>query len=188
MKSIQLAVKPTSNLSFIPLDVNEKTRKISLPAKRNLKKISDLVKAGFKKSPKVIVPYLTLSAAATKVSDKGFLNAINCRNMFPDGPNIDFVPQDSFGGKVEVWMKNVVQGDSFTVQFRVVCGYAGNWKISSSETAQYQTPITPVSQSIDFFIPPVTKDYGLVLISLEPLFTNYGSWVFHDVIFQKISF
>lgn len=188
MKSKTSVAKATTKFSFVQLDVNANQRKINLPVKRNLKALGDLVKAGYKKLPKAILPYLTLSAAATKVSGKGWLNAINCRNIFSEGPNIDFVPQDSFGGKIEVWMENVAQGDSFAIQFRVVCGSSGNWKISSSETAQFQTAINPVSQSIDFFIPPVDADYGLVLITLEPIFNNYGSWVFHDVIVNKVSF
>lgn len=176
------------DIRLIPLDVNAKKTKVNLPAKRNLKTLGDLVKANFKKLPKVLLPYLTLSAAATKVSGKGWLNAINCRNIFADGPNIDFIPQESFGGKIEVWLENVAVGDSFTIQFRVVCGYNGNWKISSSETSQFLTAIGPVSQSIDFLIPPVTNNFGLVLITLEPLFTSSGSWVFHDAIINKISF
>src|SRR5258708_3181502 len=102
MKSKPTA-RSTSKLNFIQLDVNPKKRNLNLPAKRNAKILSGLVKAEYKKQPNAILPYLTLSAAATKVAAKGWLNAINCRNIFPDGPNIDFVPQDSFGGKIEVW-------------------------------------------------------------------------------------
>lgn len=188
-----MSVKKTTGtaageLRLIPVNAGVGTKNYNLPVKRDLQWWGDVIQAEFKKLPKVKLPYLTLSAAATKVKDKGWLNAINCRNMFADGPNIDFLPQDSFGGKIEVWMENVSQGDSFTVQFRVVCGYNGNWKISSSETSQFQTAIVPVSQSIDFLIPPVSTNYGLVLITLEPLFSGSGSWVFNDVIINKISF
>lgn len=188
MPDKQPKIKSVGKLQFVPLGAEAKKKTTTLPAKRNFKAIGDLLVASGYKFPKAMAPYLFLNAAHTKVTDKGWLNAVNCRNFFADGPNIDFVPQDSFGGKIEVWMENVTQGDSFTVQFRVICGSAGNWKISSSETTQYQTPMGPVSQSIDFLIPPVTSNYGLVLISLEALFSSYGSWVFHDITINKISY
>jgi len=181
--------KVKSKLSFVPVGAGTQKRDLELSGKHDFKAWGDLVFSEMGTKPKAMGPYLVLNAAHTKTSNKGWLNAINCRNMFADGPNIDFLPQDtSFGGKVEVWMENVSVGDSFTVQFRVVCGYNGTWKISSSETAQFQTNIVPVSQSIDFFIPPVESNYGLVLIALEAQFSNSGSWVFHDVIINKVTF
>ena len=188
MKSKQTRPRTTAKFSFIELESHTTQRKITLPAKRSPKAVADMLKAEYKKVPTAVMNYLVLSAANTRVPPKGWLNAINCRNIFPEGPNIDFIPQESFGGKVEIWLDNVVEGDSFVIQFRVVCGYNGNWKISSSETAQFLTPINPVSQSIDFFIPPVDANYGMVLIALEPLFASYGSWVFNDVIINKVEF
>jgi len=182
------SISKSKKFTFIPLNSHVEKRNLEPAAKHTYKALGDLVAAETGSTPKAIGSYLVLSASNTKTNNKGWLNAINCRNMFADGPNIDFLPQDSFGGKIEVWMENVAVGDSFTVQFRVVCGYNGSWKISSSETAQYQTAIVPVSQSIDFYIPPVTNNYGLVLIALEPIFSNYGSWVFHDVIINKVTF
>ena len=185
----QRKLKAGSKLVFLPLEGKMKKRKLELSNKHDFKAWGDMLAEAGHELPKAIVPYLTLHAGNTKVNNKGWLNAINCRNMFAEGPNIDFIPPDnSFGGKIEVWMENVTQGDSFTIQFRVTCGSAGNWKIASSETAQFQTPIGPVMQSIDFYIPPVTSDYGLVLITLEPIFTNSGFWVFHDAIVNKLNY
>lgn len=185
-KSVASKITAKGKLTFVPVGVKTTNRNLEPAQKHDLKKWGDLVFTETGERPKAMAAHLVLSAANTKTS-KGYLNAINCRNVFPDGPNIDFLPQDlSFGGKIEVWMQNVEVGESFTVQFRVTCAYAGNWEISSSETAKFLTPIVPVAQSIDFYIPPVTTSYGLVLIAFEPLFANGGSWVFHDVIINKI--
>jgi hypothetical protein len=194
MKSKQTKAKAkgrpmaSRKFSLIELGPNVTTRKLTPTGKRNFKWVGDMVEAGVGEMPTAVLPYLTLHAGNTKVTDKGWLNAINCRNMFAEGPNIDFIPQESFGGKIEVWMENVQQNDSFHVQFRVTCGYNGNWEVSSSETAKITIGINPVQQSIDLFIPPVNTDYGLVLIALEAVFNNGGSWVFHDVIINKLSY
>lgn len=188
MKSKQTRASKSGKLTLVSLETNTVQRKLNPTAKRNVKAVADQIKATFKKKPQMVQNYLTLSAANTRVTGKGWLNAINCRNVFPEGPNIDFLPQDSFGGKIEVWLDNIVEGDSFHFQFRVTCGSYGNWEISSSETAKILTPINPVAQSIDFFIPPVEADYGMALIALEPIFNNYGFWVFHDVIINKVEF
>ncbi|MBK6826266.1 MAG: hypothetical protein IPG86_05110 [Chitinophagaceae bacterium] len=185
MKSSKKARKP---LQLINLNPNVVPRNYEPAAEHNFKTIGDWVLTEYGKRPLKSLIYLKLSAAATKVKNKGWINAINCRNIFAEGPNIDFVPQESFGGKIELWMENVVAGDSFAIQFRVSSGSSGMWELRSSETAMSQTPIIPVTQSIDMLIPPVEADYGLVLISLEAKFNNGGSWVFQDVIVKKIEY
>ncbi len=175
-------------LQLINLNPNVVPRKFEPAGENNFKTIGDWVFEATRKRPVKAAAYLVLSAAKTKVNNKGWINAINCRNIFAEGPNIDFVPQESFGGKIELWMENVAVGDSFAIQFRVSCGSSGMWELRSSETAMSQTPIIPVTQSIDMFIPPVEADYGLVLISLEAKFNNGGSWVFQDVIVKKVEF
>jgi hypothetical protein len=189
MKSKQPKARAGGKLALINLRSNITKRKYEAASETSLKSLAEMIEVEFKKKPDISGPHLVLSAANTKTANKGWLNAINCRNVFAEGPNIDFLPQDSFGGKIEVWMENIEQGDSFSVQFRVVCGYNGNWKVSCSDASPIQTPIVPVFQNIDFFIPPVDNDYGMVLIALEPLFNNNGaSWVFNDVVVRKVSF
>lgn len=186
MKSSKKVKKP---LQLINLNPNVTPRNYEPAGEHKFKTIGDWVFEATKKRPMKAAAYLVLSAANTKVKNKGWINAINCRNIFAEGPNIDFVPQDnSFGGKIELWMENVTQGDSFAIQFRVSCGSSGMWELRSSETAMSQTPIIPFAQSIDMLIPPVEADYGLVLISLEAKFNNGGSWIFQDVIVKKIEF
>lgn len=185
MKAKKTSRKP---LQLVNLNPHITPRNYEPAPEHNFKKLGDLILSAFGKLPVKSLYYLKLNAAVTKVKNKGWINAINCRNLFPEGPNIDFLPQDSFGGKIELWMENVTAGDSFAIQFRVTCSGNGMWELRSSETAMSQTPIVPVTQSIDMLIPPVDADYGLVLISLEPKFTNGGSWVFHDVIVKKIQY
>lgn len=175
-------------IQFLPLKDNNTELPVDLPAKMTTRELKAKLSVVYKKMPSVIVPYLQLSAAKTKVSDKGYINAIGCRSIFPEGPNIDFVPNDSFGGTLELWMLNLMKGDSFAVSFRVVCGHQGTWKISSSETAAIETAIVPAFQTIEFFIPQIDNDYGMALIKLEPQFAGYGSWVFKDVTVQKVTF
>lgn len=180
--------KTARSFRLINLHPNLEKRRLEPAKEHDFKKLNDLVFSEYKKNFKFAGPYLHLSAARTKMKDKGFINAINCRNIFPDGPNIDFVPQESFGGKIELWMQNISKGDSFSIQFRVICGNNGQWEVRSSDAAPFQTPIVPVSQSIDAFIPPVESDYGQILVTLEAMFSNGGSWVFTDVIVKKIEF
>jgi hypothetical protein len=187
-------MKPTAKttagkgLKFIPLKADNTELPVDLPGKITTREWKAKLSVVFKKTPTVIVPHLQLSAAKTKVSDKGYINAIGCRSIFPEGPNIDFVPNDSYGGTLELWMLQLQKGDSFAISFRVICGHQGTWKISSSETAAIETAIVPAFQTIDFFIPPIDNDYGMALIKLEPQFAGYGSWVFKDVTVQKVSF
>ena len=158
------------------------------PARENdIKSIGDLVFAETGKRPVKAAAHLVLSAANPKTRNKGWINAINCRNIFPEGPNIDFVPQESFGGKIELWLENVSAGDSYYIQFRVACGSPGNWEVRSSETDPVTIPIIPFEQSIDLLIPTAAADYGQVLVMLEAKFSNGGSWVFRDVIVKKIN-
>lgn len=183
------SLKKRKPLRLINLNPNISPRNYEPAGEHHFKTIGDWVWEATGQRPLKSAAYLILSAANTKVKNKGWLNAINCRNIFAEGPNIDFVPQDnSFGGKIEIWMENVTAGDSFAIQFRVFSGSAGMWELRSSETAMSQTPIVPFAQSIDMLIPPVDADYGQVLISLEAKFNNGGSWVFQDVIIKKIQY
>src|SRR5688500_14776846 len=92
--------KPRTKFNFINLNPTITKRNYEAAKKLDYKKLGDLVAAEYGEAPKFKGPHLVLSAGNTKTS-KGYLNAINCRNMFADGPNIDFLPQDSFGGKIE---------------------------------------------------------------------------------------
>lgn len=158
-----------------------------LPVKYTIKQWKDLVAEAYD-PPKAIIPYLTLSAAKLLDSGKGWIEAVGCRTIFPTNPVIDF-QTTNFNGKISLWLDNLNVGDSFTVQFRVVCGLQGEWRISSSETPHIDTPIIPVFQSIDFFIPPVDSDSTMMLVELEPTFTDdYGFWSFKDVIVNKVDF
>jgi hypothetical protein len=181
-------ITKSQGIKMLPLTNQLTTIPVDFPPKTTNRDLKTLVAGVIKKTPTFIGAYLTLSAAKTKVTDKGYINAIGCRNIFPDGPNIDFVPSDSFGGSLELWMLNVSKGDSFVITFRVICGHQGTWKISSSETAAIQTAIVPAYQNIEFFIPKITNDYGMALIKLEPQFASYGSWVFTDVTVQKVEY
>jgi hypothetical protein len=187
-KSKRTKPKVSGKFSFIPLDLEAQKRKFNLPVKRNLRAVGDLVASEYK-PPVAVLPYLTLSAANTKTPARGWLNAVNCRNVHPEGPTIDFIPPDtSNAGKIEIWMENIAQGDSFAVQFRVLSANSGNWKISGSDLAQFQLQISQVAQSIEFLIPPVGNNYGSVFISLEPVFNSLGSWTFFDAIINKVSY
>jgi len=183
--------KPTkiATLEMIPLATPRNLETKNLPKETTTRELKDAIISVYDKIPELFKPYLKLSAAKTMDVGKGYINAIGCRNMFPDGPNIDFVPQaNDFSGKIEVWMLDVTKGESYSVSFRVICGYAGQWEIRSSETnVQYQN-IGPVYQNIDFFIPSVKNDFGMALITLEPNFTAYGSWIFKDVTIRKVTF
>lgn len=183
------SLKKRKPLQLINLNPNITARKYEPAGEHNFKTIGDWVLQATGKKPMKALNYLKLSAAVTKVKNKGWLNAINCRNIFAEGPNIDFLPQDnSFGGKIEIWMENITAGQSFAIQFRVSSGSNGMWELRSSETAMSQTPIVPFAQSIDMLIPPVDADYGLILITLEPKFTNGGSWIFNDVIVKEVEY
>lgn len=140
---------------------------------------------------KIVQPYLTLSAAKTIDSNKGYLNAIGCNSFFPTEPVIDFPFGDTgFSGKVEVWLTDVKAGDSFTVQFRVSVGFSpgksGQWRIGSSDTQAHFVDMVPVFQSIDFYIPPVNNGTNMSLITLESKFNSDGMWTFKDVIITKL--
>ena len=185
MKSVSKKAKP---FRLINLNPKVEHRNLEPAREHSYKTLNDLVVSEYKRPLKAAGPYLRLNAGVTRVKNKGWLNAINCRNIFADGPNIDFLPQDSFGGKVELWMENVTAGDSFAIQFRVQSGSNGVWEVRSSETAMFQTPIIPFSQSIDLLIPPVESNYGMVLVSLEAKFSNGGIWIFNDVIVKKVTY
>lgn len=182
------AKKSRKPLRLINLRPGLKPRNFEPARENDYKSIGELVFTETGKRPTKALAHLVLNAARTKVNNKGWINAINCRNLFPDGPNIDFVPQESFGGKIELWMENVTAGDSYFIQFRVACGSTGNWEVRSSETTAVTVPIIPFEQSIDLLIPTAEADYGQVLVSLEAMFSNGGSWVFRDVIVKKVSF
>jgi hypothetical protein len=173
---------------FIPLFSDTKAAKSPKIANRNLQVLSDLIKVEYKKTPKAILPYLTLSAARAKVPNKGWINAIGCNSVFPDDPNMGFNPTTTFGGKIELWLTDIKQGEGLAIQFKVCCGSSGTWKVSSSEITYSLIPIQPVMQSIDFFIPPITTDESLVLVVLEPTFNGLGSWVFYNVVVNKVEF
>lgn len=183
--------KPTisGGLKMLALPNKDHSEHRNLPVETSTKDLKVGIQATLKKTPTLIKSHLKLSAAHTFEANKGYINAIGCRSVFPDGPNIDFVPEsNSFGGKVELWMLNITKGESFVVSFRVVCGFQGQWKLSSSETGASYVPITPAYQTIDFLIPKVDNDYGMALIVLQPEFSAYGSWVFKDVTVKKVHF
>ncbi|MBK9733307.1 MAG: hypothetical protein IPO83_18805 [Chitinophagaceae bacterium] len=140
---------------------------------------------------KFVQTYLTLSAAKTIDVNKGYLTAVGCNSFFPTEPVIDFpFGSSDFSGKVEVWLTNVKNGDSFTVQFRVSVGFApgksGEWRIGSSDTQSHFVAMVPVYQSIDFYIPPITSGMNMSLITLESKFNSDGMWTFKDVIVTKL--
>ena len=180
--------KLIKDLKIVPLPIKQISTR-NLPGPTSNKNLMATIAEVTTIVPSLIQPYLRLSAAKTTDSNKGYINAIACRTVFPGNPSINFVPQpgDS-SGKIELWMTDVEEGDSFAISFRVMCAYPGQWKISSSETAKQYVNISPVFQSVDFFIPAIKNDFGMALIVIEPEFSNYGSWTFTDVTVRRVSF
>lgn len=193
MKTSQRRVKPEkeriiTDLKLVPLPIRNIATK-NLPGPTSTRNLMAAIAEITEFKPQLIQPYLRLSAAKTMDGNKGYINAIGCRTMYPGNPSINFVPHpDDFSGKIELWMTNVEEGDSFAISFRVMCAYPGQWKLSSSETAHQFINIAPVFQSVDFFIPAIKNDFGMALIIIEPEFSNYGSWTFTDVTVRRVSF
>lgn len=177
-----------TDLKIVPLPVKKIATK-NLPGPTSNKNLMEMIGGITATLPNLIQPYLKLSAAKTMDVNKGYINAIGCRTLYPGNPSINFVPHpDDFSGKIELWMTDVKQGDSFAISFRMMCGYPGQWKLGSSETAHQYINIAPVFQSVDFFIPEIKNDFGMALIFIEPEFSNYGSWSFTDVTVRRVSF
>lgn len=193
MKTSRQMVQPgnkriITDLKITPLPIRQLATK-NLPGPTSNKNLIATIAeiTGF--APNIIKPYLRLSAAKTMDGNKGYINAIGCRTLFPGNPSINFVPHpNDFSGKLELWMTDVQQGDSFAISFRVMCGYPGQWKIASSETTHQFVNIAPVFQSVDLFIPEIKNDFGMALIFIEPEFSDYGSWSFTDVTVRRVSF
>lgn len=193
MKTMRRRTKPVTKnvikeLKIVPLPIRKISTK-NLPGPTSTKTLMELIGEISNNMPQLIQPYLKLSAAKTMDGNKGYINAIGCRTMFPESPSINFIPvQDDYSGKIELWMTDVQQGDSFAISFRVMCAYPGQWGLKSSETSHQFVNIAPVFQSVDFFIPEIKNDFGMALIVLEPEFDNYGSWTFTDVTVRRVSF
>jgi hypothetical protein len=174
-------------LDIIQLDNSEITAK-NLPSAATSRELNNKIVGKLNKVPSLIKNYLKLSAAKTKDGDKGYVNFVGCRNVFPDNPIVNYLPKpDDYSGCVELWLKDVKKGDQFTVSFNVLSTSTGEWKIQSSETAHFSINMQPLYQSIDFYI-NVKNNYGMALIRLLPEFDNYGSWSFIDVTLRRLSF
>lgn len=163
---------------------------VELPKKYTSAQLKQLV-ATAGGTYKYVQPYLTLSAAKTIDASKGYLTAAGCNSFFPTEPVIDFPwGGTGFSGKMEVWLTNVKNGDSFTVQFRVSVGFSpgksGQWRIGSSDTQAHFVDMVPVFQSLDFYIPPITNGMNMSLLTLESNFNSDGMWTFKDVIITKL--
>ncbi|MEO8665979.1 MAG: hypothetical protein ABI462_10820 [Ignavibacteria bacterium] len=132
--------------------------------------------------------YLILSAKTPYTPNKGFVNALNCQAMFPDGPNIDFpwwTPQNQSlptAGKIEIWLTDLENGKNLTVEIRST-GYSA----SSESVYEIRSSITPglygyfpvkVDSKIDLYFPNIQTE-GMELISMEAIHME-GSWVFFD--------
>lgn len=187
MKAPKKPIK-TKEIEVMALpQIQKETQDIS--KETSTKELKEGIKTIYKKLPKQIKSHLRFSAAQTIEVDKGYINAVGCRTVYPEGPSIGFNPTpNDFSGKIDLWMKNVNKGESFAISFRVLCAYDGQWEIRSSETHKNYVNIAKGYQTIDFFIPNVKSDYGLVLITLEPQFDNYGAWMFFDATVKKVTF
>ena len=140
---------------------------------------------------KVKLP-LVLSGANTFVKDKGWLDVVSCRNIFPTNPTIEFVNDrtDHFGGEVSIWIGGLKGGE--LMQFIInITGYSGGGaqiKIGASYPTQYSLVPIDVTGSMNLtlgnaLIVPAQTNGGLGLITLRVQFNNaqYGSWLFWDV-------
>jgi hypothetical protein len=135
---------------------------------------------------------IILSAAKTLISDKAWLNAISCRNVFAESPAIEFLNDrtDHFGGKLEFWLENLSGPKNLQFVIRMTGYSQGGATItvgSSFPTAFSLVPVT-ITGSMNLTLGnilqvPTSTPGGLGLLTLEVKFHNaqYGSWQFIDV-------
>ena len=135
---------------------------------------------------------IVLSAARTVVSDKAWLNATSCRNIYPGNPGIEFLNDrsDYFGGKLEFWLENLSgpKNLQFVIRMNGYSQGGATITIQSSVPTAYSLIPADVTGSMNLTLGNVMKvpsstPGGLALLTLEVQFHNaqYGSWQFVDV-------
>lgn len=140
---------------------------------------------------------IVLSAASTVVKNKAWLNAISCRNVFPENPSIWFHNDrsDHFGGKMEFWLENLSGPKKLQFVIRMT-GYCNGATITvgaSCPTAYSLLPVT-VNGSMNLTLGnilnvPSSTPGGLGLITMQVEFhnANYGAWEFVDVTITEVT-
>jgi hypothetical protein len=141
---------------------------------------------------------IVLSAAHTVVSNKAWLNATSCRNIYPGNPGIEFINDrsDFFGGKLEFWLENLSGAKKLQFVLRMT-GYtqgSATITVQSSVPTAYSLIPVDISGSMNLTLGnvlqiPSNTPGGLALLTLDVQFHNaqYGSWQFVDVTFTEVT-
>lgn len=140
---------------------------------------------------------IVLSAAKTVEKDKAHLEVISCRHVFPTNPTFEFLNDrsDFYGGKVDIWLKNVKGGEKLQFLIRTAGFVPGGATITLRSSNPTQTSLIPytLSGSYNFvlgnvMLVPQHPVHSLALFSLEVQYHNaqYGSWLFWDCAISEV--
>ncbi|HMP30129.1 MAG TPA: hypothetical protein PKD85_11040 [Saprospiraceae bacterium] len=140
---------------------------------------------------------VVLSAASTKVKDKGWVEVVSCRHVFPTNPSFEFLNDrsDKFGGIIYFYLENVKPNSKlqFTIRMSGYTGGGASIRIGCSTPTRYSlTPIT-ISGSMNLVLGnimhiPSNPPGNLALITIEVQFnTSYAdSWSLRDCVVEEI--
>ena len=146
---------------------------------------------------KVKLP-LIFSAANTFEKDKGHLDVVACRNIFPTNPTIEFHNDrsDHFGGEISIWLEGLVGGEQLQFIIRMG-GYnsgGAEVKIGASYPTSYSLTPIQISGSMNLTLGnvlqvPSQPTGGLGLITLRVQFSDsqWANWLFYDVRIRNLN-
>ena len=155
------------------------------------------VKKGIDTSVFKLKERVVLSAANTSIKNKGWVEVISCRNVFPTNPSFEFMNDrsDKFGGKVYFYLQNVKPNSKlqFTIRIGGYSSGGGTIKIGCSTPTTYSLSPININGSMNLVLGnimqvPSNPPGGLALITIEVQFntTNFDIWSLKDCVVEEV--
>ncbi|MEO7175089.1 MAG: hypothetical protein ABIV51_04545 [Saprospiraceae bacterium] len=142
--------------------------------------------------------YLQLSARHTYDHNKGWINAIGYRGVFPTSPTFEFnrMNSDQFGGQIECWLTNVPPNKRIEFKARIGGYTEGMAELTIGCSQPTQAPLQPFyfeQEAMDIILGNVIEvsDHApgnQVPVTFTVMYDTpqYATWQFWDITFNFI--